>query len=100
MVFSGERERERGGRGRESERREREKLKREFHPSLEKAVSEWRGGREGGRERANVRYWNDEMTKEEIGPNWQDSQEARHGRHRREEENEGGSTASLGRGIK
>ena len=81
---------------RESERREREKLKREFHPSLEKAVSEWRGGRE----RANVRYWNDEMTKGKIGPNWQDSQEAHHGRHRREEENEGGSTASLGRGIK
>ena len=36
-----------------------------------------REGLEGGKERANVRYWNDEMTKGKIGPNWQDSQEAR-----------------------
>ena len=65
---------------------------REFHPSLEKAASEraaaaarrrrrrellGREGLEGGKERANVRYWNDEMTKGKIGPNWQDSQEAR-----------------------
>ena len=70
-----------------SQEREQEKEKekteeaREFHPSREEAgLSEWGvAGAEDGRrsERANVRYWNDEMTKEKIGPNWQDSQEAR-----------------------